>query len=79
MDTASDYDYECPLLEGAICETHCTELHETIADDTREFLAQMIGGDFADANDAVRYEQVMSVCRACPFYGEFSGTGNRPC
>ena len=79
MDTASDYDYECPLLGGAICETHCTELHLTIADDTRELLAQMMGGDFAEANDAVRYEQVMSVCRTCPFCGQISGREDGSC
>jgi hypothetical protein len=62
LDTASQYEWPCLLLDDWICETHCTEATMRDYPDCRaavRLVASVHGTD----------EQMLAVCRSCPYSG----------
>lgn len=65
-NTASDYEWHCPILGTWICETHCFETQIESYADTRLAIIDFLGWRIDDID-------LLSVCRKCPF-GTLDGT-----
>jgi hypothetical protein len=60
IDTASEYEWDCPILKGTICETHCCEVQLRNDPYTRIQISEMINWQSDPMN-------MIDICVQCPF------------
>ena len=65
-ETASQYQWACPVLDDWICETHCAEF--VMACDDIRSLGSEAGFENLLANDKMRTDTV-ETCEQCPHRG----------
>lgn len=58
--TGSLFQWDCPLLNRKICETHCAEVQVVDYRDTRKVVAEIIEWQS-------QLDDMLSICATCPF------------
>jgi len=64
VDTASEIEYYCPLIDGMICETHCAEMpthagNKNYCKETTKAVMDMLAGK----NKPITIEEIEEKCR----------------
>lgn len=61
VDSASEWSWYCPILDGPICETHCAEIQLSAGGDTRVKACGL-------TRERIHPEKLPSAfCATCPF------------
>jgi len=66
VDTASQFEWPCLIIEDWICETHCTEAKLKDFSETHALIRGMAKNDLAVSFNS--NEDLLSICKRCPYY-----------
>lgn len=67
LDTASDYEWPCLILEDWICETHCAEIQLPWSEYGQAYIFAMLKVAPQSKEAKAAYAEWMAICGRCPY------------